>query len=65
MTAAGAWPLQASGPASAERPTNREVDAAESPMIQEMLRRTAEKKDERAKQRLDDYYRRNYKGGCD
>lgn len=64
MAAAGAVPLQASGPASATgRPTNREVDAADSPMIQEMLRRTAEKKEERAKERLDDYYRRNYKGG--
>ncbi|GAX73170.1 hypothetical protein CEUSTIGMA_g623.t1 [Chlamydomonas eustigma] len=40
---------------------NQEVKDSESPFIQELLRRTAEKKEERKKERLDDYYRRNFK----
>lgn len=40
--------------------TNKEVDNASSPYIQELLRRTDEKKDERKAARLNDYYRRNY-----
>ncbi|KAL4449375.1 hypothetical protein ABPG77_007019 [Micractinium sp. CCAP 211/92] len=36
------------------------VDSATSPLVQELLRRTEEKKAERAKERLDDYYRRNF-----
>jgi hypothetical protein len=36
------------------------VDNASSPYIQELLRRTDEKKDERKAARLNDYYRRNY-----
>lgn len=40
--------------------TNREVDNESSPWIQEMLRKTAEKKSERYKERLDDYYKRNF-----
>jgi hypothetical protein len=39
---------------------NKEVDNATSPLVQELLRRTNEKKDERKKERLQDYYRRNY-----
>jgi len=41
--------------------TNKEADNASSPYIQELLRRTDEKKDERKAARLKDYYRRNYK----
>lgn len=42
----------------------QEVDDATSPYIQDLLRKTAEKKDERKQERLDDYYRRNFKVGC-
>jgi len=46
---------------SAQEITAKEVDAADSPMIQEMLARSAEKKEERQEERLRDYYRRNFK----
>ncbi|KAF5838054.1 hypothetical protein DUNSADRAFT_3488 [Dunaliella salina] len=39
---------------------NKEADN-DSPMIAELKRRSDEKREERAKERLDDYYRRNYK----
>lgn len=39
---------------------NKEVDNASSPFIQEMLRKTEEKREERKAERLKDYYRRNY-----
>eukprot|EP00955_Chlamydomonas_euryale_P113363 366212-Chlamydomonas_euryale.AAC.27 len=49
-------------PAHAEKNLpNKEVNDAESPYIQELLRKTAEKKDERKQERLNDYYRRNFK----
>eukprot|EP00873_Tetraselmis_striata_P035235 jgi/Tetstr1/455499/TSEL_042327.t1 len=41
--------------------TNKEVDSASSPYIQELLKRTEENKDRRYKERLDDYYCRNFK----
>ena len=41
--------------------TNKEVDNASSPFVQDLLKRTEEKRDERKKERLNDYYRRNYK----
>jgi hypothetical protein len=56
-------PLLAAAPrpaAAAQAPVNREVDNASSPFIQELLRRTEEKREERVKERLDDYYRRNF-----
>eukprot|EP00195_Chlamydomonas_chlamydogama_P006646 CAMPEP_0202903854 /NCGR_PEP_ID=MMETSP1392-20130828/26679_1 /ASSEMBLY_ACC=CAM_ASM_000868 /TAXON_ID=225041 /ORGANISM="Chlamydomonas chlamydogama, Strain SAG 11-48b" /LENGTH=132 /DNA_ID=CAMNT_0049591201 /DNA_START=19 /DNA_END=417 /DNA_ORIENTATION=+ len=51
-----------SRPASArlELP-NKEVDNDTSPFVQELLRRTQEKKEERYQQRLQDYYKRNFK----
>ncbi|KAL4448143.1 hypothetical protein ABPG75_005362 [Micractinium tetrahymenae] len=51
--AAGRQPVQAFENAGG-------VDSATSPLVQELLRRTEEKKAERAKERLDDYYRRNF-----
>lgn len=58
---AGALGVAGVRPALASRPTNKDVDAADSPFIQELLRRTEEKRDERREQRLKDYYRRNFK----
>jgi hypothetical protein len=52
--------LRASPVSAAQVITNKEVDNASSPFIQELLRRTDEKKDERKAERLKDYYRRNY-----
>ncbi|KIY96338.1 hypothetical protein MNEG_11625 [Monoraphidium neglectum] len=54
--------VAAAGPAAAqlERPTNKEVDNDTSPFIQELLRRTEEKREERKQQRLNDYYKRNF-----
>lgn len=40
---------------------NQPTDPSESPLIQELLRRTEEKKSERVKERLDDYNKRNFK----
>lgn len=39
---------------------NKEVDDATSPLIQDLLKKTVEKKDERYKERLDNYYKRNF-----
>lgn len=39
---------------------NKEVENESSPLIQELLKRTEEKRDERKVERLNDYYRRNY-----
>mmetsp|Transcript_8713 Transcript_8713/g.21581 ORF Transcript_8713/g.21581 Transcript_8713/m.21581 type:complete len:134 (-) Transcript_8713:364-765(-) len=39
----------------------KEVDNDSSPYIQELLKRTEEKREERRKERLNDYYRRNFK----
>lgn len=39
------------------------VDVATSPLVQELLRKTEEKKEERQKERLESYYRRNYGDG--
>ena len=44
-----------------QEPINKEVDAATSPFIQELLAKTAAKKDERTQERLNDYYKRNFK----
>ncbi|KAI8468232.1 MAG: hypothetical protein J3K34DRAFT_471044 [Monoraphidium minutum] len=52
----------AAGPAHAVvRPTNKEVANEESPFIQELLRRTEEKREERKQERLNDYYKRNFR----
>ena len=40
--------------------TNQPVDPKDSPLVQELLRRTEEKREERYKERLDDYNRRNF-----
>ena len=40
--------------------TNKEVANESSPLIQEMLKRTEEKREERKAERLADYYRRNF-----
>ena len=52
--------LKSSPAAAAPLVTNKEVDNASSPFIQELLRKTDEKRDERKAERLKDYYRRNY-----
>jgi hypothetical protein len=39
---------------------NKEVDDATSPLIQDLLKKTVEKKDERYRERLDNYYKRNF-----
>lgn len=39
---------------------NKEVDNESSPFIQELLKKTEEKREERKVERLNDYYRRNY-----
>lgn len=36
------------------------MDNDTSPLVQDLLRRTAEKKEDRKKERLADYYRRNF-----
>lgn len=41
-------------------PASKEVPNDESPFVQELLRRTREKADERYKERLADYNRRNF-----
>ena len=41
--------------------TAKEVEAEDSPMIQAMLARSAEKKEEREKERLQAYYKKNFK----
>ena len=40
---------------------NQPVDPKDSPYVQELLRRTEEKKEERVKERLADYDKRNFK----
>ncbi|KXZ47644.1 hypothetical protein GPECTOR_34g803 [Gonium pectorale] len=54
--------LASAGPAMArlELP-NKEVDNDTSPLVQKLLQRTAENKDRYAKERLQDYYKRNFK----
>eukprot|EP00877_Chromochloris_zofingiensis_P006867 jgi/Chrzof1/2433/Cz11g15120.t1_PSAN2 len=55
-------PLVAASPAAAkQQPLNQEVDSASSPFIQELLKRTQENRDRRYKERLNDYYKRNFK----
>jgi hypothetical protein len=44
-----------------QEPINKEVDAATSPYIQGLLAKTAAKKEERTQERLNDYYKRNFK----
>ena len=63
LLALGAGALAAAPrPALAARPvTNTEVAAEESAYIQELLRKTEEKREERKTERLNDYYRRNFK----
>ncbi|KAL6764908.1 hypothetical protein V8C86DRAFT_2465500, partial [Haematococcus lacustris] len=61
---AGLMPAAAPPRSQAERPPLAAEVAAESlPWIQDMLRRTEEKKEERRKERLNDYYRqgRNFR----
>ena len=53
------FPVNAAYAASAT--FNQPTDPSESPLIQELLRRTEEKKSERVKERLDDYNKRNFK----
>lgn len=45
---------------SADPTTNRETPNSD-PYIQDLLRKSEEKKEERYKARLNDYYRRNFK----
>ena len=45
---------------AAPNTTNQPVDPKASPLVQELLRRTEEKREERYKERLDDYNRRNF-----
>ena len=45
---------------AAPNTTNQPVDPKDSPLVQELLRRTEEKREERYKERLDDYNRRNF-----
>lgn len=40
---------------------NKEVDDATSPFVQSLLKRTEENRDKYAKERLQDYYKRNFK----
>ena len=40
---------------------NQPSDPNNSPLVQELLRRTEEKKEERVKERLDNYNKRNFK----
>lgn len=47
--------------AAAPLVTSKEVDDATSAYVQELLKRTRENKDRRAKERLIEYYKRNYK----
>eukprot|EP00879_Flechtneria_rotunda_P024957 GHRR01026485.1.p1 GENE.GHRR01026485.1~~GHRR01026485.1.p1 ORF type:complete len:117 (+),score=27.91 GHRR01026485.1:159-509(+) len=56
-----AWVTLNQAAQARQEPLNKEVDAAESPYIQELLRRSREKKEQRDKERLQDYYKRNFK----
>lgn len=47
-------------PAHAERPTPSQATPDTAQFIQDMLRRTEEKREERTQKRLDDYYKRNF-----
>lgn len=49
------------GPAAALDTTKNRPTPDSDPYIQDMLRRTEEKRDERREQRLKDYYKRNFK----
>ena len=48
------------GPAYAVVPQESGVPLAESPLMQKLLAESESKREERAKERLDDYYRRNF-----
>lgn len=48
-------------PAFAADPTKNRETPNTDPYIQDLLRKTEEKRDERTQARLDDYYRRNFK----
>lgn len=53
--------LSASFAATAAPALNAPTDPNDSPLVQELLRRTEEKKEARTRERLDDYNRRNFK----
>lgn len=53
--------LSASFAASAAPALNAPADPSDSPFVQELLRRTEEKKEARVIERLDDYNKRNFK----
>ena len=53
--------LSASFAASAAPALNAPTDPSDSPFVQELLRRTEEKREARVIERLDDYNRRNFK----
>lgn len=48
-------------PAFAADPTKNRETPNSDPYIQDLLRKTEEKRDERYQERLNDYYRRNFK----
>ena len=53
--------LSASFAATAAPALNAPTDPNDSPLVQELLRRTEEKREARRQERLDDYDRRNFK----
>ena len=53
--------LSASFAATAAPALNAPTDPNDSPLVQELLRRTEEKREARVQERLDDYNRRNFK----
>ncbi len=61
--ALGALCLTLSAPlaATAAPALNAPTDPNDSPLVQELLRRTEEKREARVQERLDDYNRRNFK----
>jgi len=57
------WPIlfpSSSIANSSKHEMNKAVDDASSPLVQELLQRTQDMKEMRRKERLDDYYRRNF-----